>query len=90
MLCVRSACFGRRSVQQGRYNQCFACRHPLSESDLLSEFYEEGVSCQFCFDSKSKSAKTSFVNVSRSNLPMKEVSSIWASQRINSLVQVSA
>ena len=47
-------------LQQGRYNQCFACRHPLSELDLLSEFYEEGVSCHFCFDSKSQERKDQF------------------------------
>ena len=47
-------------LEQGRYNQCFACRHPLSESDLLSEFYEEGVSCHFCFDRKSQERKDQF------------------------------
>ena len=47
-------------LEQGRYNQCFACRHPLSESDLLSEFYEEGVSCHFCFDRKSQERKEQF------------------------------
>ena len=47
-------------LEQGRYNQCFACRHPLSESDLLSEFYEEGVSCHFCVDRKSQERKEQF------------------------------
>jgi len=47
-------------MQQGRYNPCLACRHPLGESDLLSEFYEEGVSCHFCFDSKSQERKDQF------------------------------
>ena len=47
-------------LEQGCYYQCFACRHPLSESDLSSEFYEEGVSCHFCIDSKSLERKDQF------------------------------
>jgi UPF0176 protein len=35
-------------LEQGHYQQCFACRHPLSDSDLESPDFEEGVSCPHC------------------------------------------
>ena len=37
-------------LEQGRYQQCFACRHPISAADLDSLDYEEGVSCPHCAD----------------------------------------
>jgi len=51
------ACFvfdGRVAVnhalEQGEYIQCHACRHPLSQEDVDSGAYEEGVSCPHCVD----------------------------------------
>lgn len=29
---------------------CFICRAPLTVLDQLNEMYEEGVSCQYCYD----------------------------------------
>jgi UPF0176 protein len=36
------------SLREGSYEQCFACRRPLSKEDRASEFYEHGVSCAYC------------------------------------------
>lgn len=38
-------------LEEGRFEQCFACRHPLGEADLASDFYRQGVSCPYCIDS---------------------------------------
>ena len=35
----------------GEYDQCHACRHPISAADMASEQYEEGVSCPHCYAS---------------------------------------
>ena len=35
---------------EGDYEQCFACRRPLSEDDMASEKYQPGVSCPRCYD----------------------------------------
>ena len=35
-------------LAQGQYQQCYACRHPLSASDLESKVYELGVNCPHC------------------------------------------
>ncbi len=48
------------SLKPGSYNQCHACRMPISEQDMLSEFYSEGVSCPHCHDRVSNDRKTRF------------------------------
>ncbi|MEE4278980.1 MAG: rhodanese-related sulfurtransferase [Halieaceae bacterium] len=41
-------------LEKGRYEQCFACRHPVSEEDMASPAYRPGVSCPHCADSRSQ------------------------------------
>ena len=36
-------------LKQGRYDQCFACRYPVSEKDKLSVHYKKGESCPRCY-----------------------------------------
>lgn len=38
-------------LEEAPYSICFGCRYPVSEDDLQSEKYEEGVSCPHCYDS---------------------------------------
>ena len=33
-----------KDLKQGRYEQCYACRHPISSEELKSADYEKGVS----------------------------------------------
>jgi UPF0176 protein len=47
-------------LKQGSYSQCFACRHPLSASDLESEMFEEGVACPHCVSDQSKTRTERF------------------------------
>ena len=35
---------------EGDYEQCFACRRPITEKDMASEKYQPGVSCPRCHD----------------------------------------
>ena len=44
-------------LKQGRYNQCFACRHPLSPQEIKSDEYIEGISCCYCIDKISEEKK---------------------------------
>jgi UPF0176 protein len=37
-------------LEKGQYDQCFACRYPITEADKLSPHYEQGVSCHHCYD----------------------------------------
>lgn len=44
----------------GSYDQCFACRRPITENDKTSPLYVEGISCPACFDEHSQERKTAF------------------------------
>lgn len=37
-------------LEQGQYDQCFACRFPLTEAEKESEHYVKGVSCHRCHE----------------------------------------
>jgi UPF0176 protein len=39
-----------RDLSEGGYEQCHACRRPLSQEDLQSPDYREGVSCPQCIN----------------------------------------
>ncbi len=39
-----------KNLEQGNYEQCFACRMPLAEKELQSDKYEKGISCPHCID----------------------------------------
>ena len=41
----------RHDLSEGDYDQCHACRNPISVEDRQSEFYSPGVSCPHCWDS---------------------------------------
>lgn len=41
----------RHDLAPGSFDQCHACRHPISAEEKASVQYEEGVSCPRCFDS---------------------------------------
>jgi len=37
-------------LEKGRYDQCYACRHPITEDDKQSEKYRAGICCPRCHD----------------------------------------
>jgi UPF0176 protein len=49
------------ALQKGSYDQCHACRLPITETDRQSEKYQQGVSCPACFDSSTESQRKRFV-----------------------------
>ena len=49
-----------KDLKQGRYEQCYACRHPISSEELKSADYEKGVSCPRCIDQVSEQRKSQF------------------------------
>lgn len=48
------------SLERGQYDQCFACRYPITEEEKTSEHYIQGVSCPRCHDKYSEEQKSSF------------------------------
>ncbi|MCK0536266.1 oxygen-dependent tRNA uridine(34) hydroxylase TrhO [Alcanivorax quisquiliarum] len=47
-------------LQPGSYDQCHACRRPISEEEKQSAQYQPGVSCPKCFDSSTEEQKQRF------------------------------
>jgi UPF0176 protein len=47
-------------LQQGSYDQCHACRMPITAQDQLSEHYVEGISCHHCYDKTSARRRQRF------------------------------
>jgi UPF0176 protein len=48
------------ALEKGSYDQCHACRLPITEEDKHSERYQPGVSCPACYDSVSADDKNRF------------------------------
>ena len=40
-------------LEKGQYDQCHACRRPITEDDKHSPHYKKGVSCHHCYQSHS-------------------------------------
>jgi UPF0176 protein len=47
-------------LEKGSYDQCHGCRHPITEQDKRSPYYERGVTCPGCYDSLSPDQKARF------------------------------
>lgn len=47
----------RHDLSEGDYDQCHACRTPISVDDRQSEYYTPGVSCPHCWDSLSEKTR---------------------------------
>ncbi|WP_448563409.1 oxygen-dependent tRNA uridine(34) hydroxylase TrhO [Thalassotalea ganghwensis] len=53
------------NLEQGSYDQCFGCRHPITEQDKLSPHYIKGVSCPKCHDRMTDEQKARFAERER-------------------------
>ncbi|WDE96163.1 rhodanese-related sulfurtransferase [Lentisphaera profundi] len=53
------------NLEKGQYDQCFACRYPITEEDKQHKHYELGVSCAGCFEKFSDERKERFAERER-------------------------
>lgn len=49
-----------QALEKGSYDQCHACRRPVSESDQRDPRYRSGVSCPHCYADKSEAERAGF------------------------------
>ncbi|EKF72964.1 hypothetical protein A11A3_16110 [Alcanivorax hongdengensis A-11-3] len=47
-------------LEPGEFDQCHACRRPISDEDKASDQYQPGVSCPRCYDESSDQQKQRF------------------------------
>ena len=45
----------KHNLEQGQYDQCHACRFPITEEDTMHPHYEKGASCPRCYGTKNSS-----------------------------------
>ncbi len=46
-------------LNEGKYGQCYACRHPLSPDEMNSLHYIKGISCPHCYGKLTNEKKSS-------------------------------
>ncbi|MFE8070305.1 rhodanese-related sulfurtransferase [Marinobacteraceae bacterium S3BR75-40.1] len=49
-----------QNLERGDYDQCHACRRPITDEDKRSKKYQQGVSCPKCYDSLTEEQKARF------------------------------
>ena len=47
-------------LQKGQYDQCYGCRHPITEQDKRSDKYQKGICCPLCYDRLSDDQRARF------------------------------
>lgn len=50
----------KHELEQGKYDQCFACRMPITEDDKQLTEYAKGISCHHCYDEKNEEQLTRY------------------------------
>jgi len=48
-------------INEGQYDQCYACRHPLSPHEMMSKHYKKGISCTHCYDKLTNEKKAGVI-----------------------------
>ncbi len=51
----------KHGLELGSYGQCFACRHPLSQEEMASPDYNEGISCPHCIDQRNEEQRARYI-----------------------------
>lgn len=51
----------KHNLEVGEYDQCYACRHPLSPEEMQSKQYAAGISCPYCYDKVSTEKRASLI-----------------------------
>jgi UPF0176 protein len=52
-------------LKQGPYDLCHACRHPITQEDMLAKTYMPGISCPKCHDQMSDQQRSRFAERQR-------------------------
>ena len=51
----------KHNLEVGEFDQCYACRHPLSPSEMQSPQYSAGISCPYCYDKISEDKRARLI-----------------------------
>ena len=54
-----------KDLIKGKYDQCYGCRHPITNAEKKLKSYIKGVSCKYCYKERTKNQKNR--SISRQN-----------------------
>lgn len=49
----------KHGLAVGEFDQCYACRHPLSPTEMQDDKYTPGISCAYCYDKLTEEKRAS-------------------------------
>ena len=52
-------------LEKGTFDQCHACRMPITEEDKLSDKYQKGISCHHCIDDQTEKQRSRYIERQR-------------------------
>lgn len=55
----------KHNLEVGEFDQCYACRHPLSPAEMESAEYTPGISCPYCYNTISEEKRASLTERQR-------------------------
>ncbi|MCC5791140.1 MAG: rhodanese-related sulfurtransferase [Legionellaceae bacterium] len=55
------------ALEKGQYDQCHACRFPITDADKQSQYYQPGISCPRCYAQCSAEQKARFAEREKQN-----------------------
>ncbi|MEP3421986.1 MAG: rhodanese-related sulfurtransferase [Erythrobacter sp.] len=55
----------KHGLELGSYGQCFACRMPLSEAEMVSDDYMPGVACPHCIETRDEAQRARYAERQR-------------------------
>ncbi|WP_404400427.1 rhodanese-related sulfurtransferase [Idiomarina seosinensis] len=55
----------KHGLEQGEYDQCYACRMPITDAEKESSLYQKGVSCPHCYNTTTDEQKARYAERER-------------------------
>lgn len=74
------------ALEKGQYDQCHACRFPISESDKQTTSYQPGISCPHCIDTKNDDQKQRYQEREKQNQLAKNRGETHIGDAVNAII----
>ncbi len=74
-------------LEKGQYDQCYACRLPLTEEEKRSEKYLKGISCHHCYDALTPEQKQRFAEREKQSILAKERGEEHIGSAVNEVIE---
>jgi len=74
------------ALKRGQYDQCHACRFPISENDKQTASYQPGISCPHCIDTKNDDQKQRYQEREKQNRLAKNRGETHIGDAVNAII----